>query len=179
MGPAAKNSRKSPQAAKRSAARLAAVQALYQMDMTGLSADAVIVQFFDPDVRRQWSETSMAEFDRGLFTQIVKGVAARRGELDRIIGATLTADWTVERLEIILRRILEAGIYELTERTDVPPRVVITEYVDVAHAFYSGPEPGLVNGVLDRAAHKIRDAEMAAGGRSAGPGRVGTTTGRE
>lgn len=150
-------------ATKRSAARLMAVQALYQMDMTGVSADAVIVQFFDPDVRRQWSETGPAEFDRGLFTQIVKGVTAKREELDRVVGAALSADWTVERLEIILRRILEAGAYELTERTDVPPRVVITEYVDVAHAFYSGAEPGMVNGVLDQLARRFRDQEMAAG----------------
>lgn len=164
MGPAAKNPRKPAQAAKRSAARLAAVQALYQMDMTGVSADAVIVQFSDPDLRRQWAESSFAEFERGLFSQIVRGVTSRRAELDRIIAAALTSDWTVERLEILLRRILEAGTYELTERTDVPPRVVITEYVDVAHAFYSGAEPGLVNGVLDKLAHTFRDTEMAGRG---------------
>lgn len=164
MVSAAKTPRNPAQGAKRSAARLAAVQALYQMEMTGVSADAVIVQFFDPDVRRQWSDSSVVDFDRGLFTQIVRGVTAQRAELDRILGAALTADWTVERLEIILRRILEAGTYELTERTDVPPRVVITEYVDVAHAFYSGAEPGLVNGVLDRLARQFRDAEMAARG---------------
>jgi N utilization substance protein B len=90
-------------------------------------------------------------------------VTAKREELDRVVGAVLSADWTVERLEIILRRILEAGAYELTERTDVPPRVVITEYVDVAHAFYSGAEPGMVNGVLDQLARRFRDQEMAAG----------------
>lgn len=161
-GPRKGSPAKAP-AAKRSAARLAAVQALYQMDMTDVSADAVIVQFFDPEVRRQWSETSPAEFDRGLFTQLVRGVTLKREELDRVVAASLSADWTVERLEIILRRILEAGAYELTERTDVPPRVAITEYVDVAHAFYSGAEPGLVNGVLDKLARKFRDQEMAAG----------------
>lgn len=172
MTPAADNekkpaSRKSGpgkgQGAKRSAARLAAVQALYQMDMTGVSADAVIVQFFDPDVRQQWTETMPADFDRGLFTQLVRGVTLKREELDRVVAASLSGDWTVERLEIILRRILEAGTYELTERSDVPPRVAITEYVDVAHAFYSGAEPGLVNGVLDKLARKFRDQEMAAG----------------
>jgi N utilization substance protein B len=155
--------RKAGHATKRSAARLAAVQALYQMEMTGVSADAVIVQFFDPEVRRQWSETSPAEFDRGMFSQIVKGVAKQRDEFDRIVGAALSADWTVDRLEIILRSILEAGTYELTERTDVPPRVTITEYVDVAHAFYSGAEPGMVNGVLDKISRKFRDTEMSAG----------------
>lgn len=158
-----KPARKSGAAAKRSAARLAAVQALYQMDMTGVSADAVIVQFFDPDVRQDWAETTPADFDRGLFTQLVRGVTLKREELDRVVAASLSGDWTVERLEIILRRILEAGTYELTERNDVPPRVAITEYVDVAHAFYSGAEPGLVNGVLDKLARKFRDQEMAAG----------------
>lgn len=156
-------SRKPGHATKRSAARLAAVQALYQMDMTGVSADAVIVQFLDPELRRQWSDSSMAEFDRGMFSQIVQGVSKQRDELIRIVGAALSADWTVERLEIILRRILEAGTYELTERTDVPPRVTITEYVDVAHAFYSGAEPGMVNGVLDKISRKFRDTEMSAG----------------
>lgn len=150
-------------APKRSAARLAAVQALYQMEMTGVSADAVIVQFFDPELRRQWSDNNPTEFDRGLFSQIVKGVAKQRDEFDRIVAAALSADWTLDRLEIILRGILEAGTYELTERTDVPPRVTITEYVDVAHAFYSGAEPGMVNGVLDKISRKFRDTEMSAG----------------
>ncbi len=163
MMSAANSPNKPAPGSRRSAARLAAVQALYQMDMTGVSADGVIVQFMDPEVRRQWSENGVVDFDRGLFTQLVKGVTAGREELDRVIGAALTTDWTVERLEIILRRILEAGTFEITERTDVPPRVTITEYVDLAHAFYSGAEPGLVNGVLDRLAHKFRDAEMAAG----------------
>ena len=148
---------------KRSAARLAAVQALYQMKMTGESADGVIVQFFDPDVARQWSEINPGEFDRGLFSQLVKGVTTKREELDRVIATVLTSEWPIDRLEIILRCILEAGSYEITERTDVPPRVTITEYVDVAHAFYSGAEPGLVNGVLDRLARSFRDQEMAAG----------------
>jgi N utilization substance protein B len=156
-------SHKTGHAPKRSAARLAAVQALYQMEMTGVSADAVIVQFFDPELRRQWSDNNPTEFDRGLFSQIVKGVTKQREEFDRIVAAALSADWTLDRLEIILRGILEAGTYELTERTDVPPRVTITEYVDVAHAFYSGAEPGMVNGVLDKISRKFRDTEMSAG----------------
>ena len=155
--------RSSGAGSKRSAARLAAVQALYQMKMTGASADSVIVQFCEQDAARKWSEINPGEFDRGLFGQLVKGVTAKREELDRIIGAVLSEDWTVERLEIILRAILEAGTYEITERPDVPPRVAITEYVDVAHAFYSGAEPGMVNGVLDKLARKFRDQEMTAG----------------
>lgn len=163
MVTAANNPKKPAPGSRRSAARLAAVQALYQMDMTSVSADTVIVQFMDPELRRQWWEHGAVDFDQALFKQVVKGVTGGREELDRVIGAALTTGWTVDRLEIILRRILEAGVFELTERTDVPPRVTITEYVDLAHAFYSGAEPGLVNGVLDRVAHKFRDTEMAAG----------------
>lgn len=148
---------------KRSAARLAAVQALYQMKMTGISADAVIVQFCDSELGRQLPDIEPGQFDRGLFSRLVSGVAGKREDIDRIVGMALTGDWTVERLEIILLCILEAGTYELTERPDVPPRVTISEYVDVAHAFYSGAEPGLVNGVLDKLAHKFRDQEMTAG----------------
>lgn len=156
-------SRSSGAGSKRSAARLAAVQALYQMKMTGASADSVIVQFCELDATRKLSEINPGDFDRGLFGQLVKGVTAKRDELDRIIGTVLSEEWTVERLEIILRCILEAGTYEITERPDVPPRVAITEYVDVAHAFYSGAEPGMVNGVLDKLAHKFRDQEMTVG----------------
>lgn len=163
MASAAKPAHKQGPGAKRSAARLTAVQALYQMDMTSASADAVIVQFLDPDIHEELAEGEPMAFDRGLFTQIIRGVTSTRAELDRVITAALTSEWSMERLEIILRRILEAGTYELTERTDVPPRVVITEYVDVAHAFYSGAEPGLVNGVLDRLARQFRDREMSAG----------------
>jgi len=132
------------------------------MKMTGASAETVIVQFCESDVSRKWSEINPGEFDRGLFSQLIKGVTSKRDELDRIIGTVLSADWTVERLEIILRCILEAGSYEITERPDVPPRVAITEYVDVAHAFYSGAEPGMVNGVLDKLARQFRDREMTA-----------------
>jgi N utilization substance protein B len=148
-------------AVRRSSARLAAVQALYQMDMTGISANAVVAQFLDVERREGWHEEKLVDFDKGLFGALVAGVTAKREGLDEIVGASLSNDWTVGRLELILRRILEAGAYELTERTDIPPRVVITEYVDVAHAFYAGQEPGMVNGVLDKIARHFREGEMA------------------
>ena len=154
-------------AVRRSSARLAAVQALYQMDITNIPATAVVAQFLDSDSREGWFEEKLVEFDRGLFNALVVGVSAKREGLDEIVGASLSSDWTVGRLELVLRRILEAGAFELTERTDIPPRVVITEYVDVAHAFYAGQEPGLVNGVLDKIARSFRDGEMA-GSASAG-----------
>ncbi len=148
-------------ALRRSSARLAAVQALYQMDMTGISATAVVAQFLDSASREDWLDEKLVEFDKTLFSALVTGVSAKREGLDEIVGASLSGDWTVGRLELVLRRILEAGAFELTERTDIPPRVVITEYVDVAHAFYAGQEPGLVNGVLDKIARSFRDGEMA------------------
>lgn len=148
-------------AVRRSSARLAAVQALYQMDMTGISANAVVAQFLDPAHGEDWHEEKLVDFDKGLFGALVVGTSAKRDALDEIVGKSLSNDWTVGRLELVLRRILEAGAFELTERTDIPPRVVITEYVDVAHAFYAGQEPGLVNGVLDKIARHFRDGEMA------------------
>jgi N utilization substance protein B len=148
-------------ALRRSSARLAAVQALYQMDMTAIPATAVVAQFLDSSRREDWLDEKLVEFDKTLFGALVTGVSAKREALDEIVGASLSGDWTVGRLELVLRRILEAGAFELTERTDIPPRVVITEYVDVAHAFYAGQEPGLVNGVLDKIARSFRDGEMA------------------
>lgn len=148
-------------AVRRSSARLAAVQALYQMDMTGISANAVVAQFLDPEHGEGWLDEKLVQFDKGLFGALVVGVSAKREALDEVVGASLSGDWTVARLELVLRRILEAGAFELTERADIPPRVVITEYVDVAHAFYAGQEPGLVNGVLDKIARGFRDGEMA------------------
>ena len=98
--------------------------------------------------------------DRNLFTEIVRGVWVRREELADMIGAALVEGWPLKRLEIVLRCILEAGVYELLARTSVPVRVVIDEYVDLAHAFYAGAEPGMVNGVLDTLAHRLRPDEF-------------------
>lgn len=151
---------------RRSAARLAAVQALYQVDVTAADVDTVIKDFRqrgmgghafadDPDTEREVS-VPLVEPDFELMAAIVGGVTRRREDLDGILAGALSADWTPERLELIVRAILRAGAFELLERGDVPLRVVITEYVDVAHAFYGGPEPGLVNAVLDRIGRLVR-----------------------
>lgn len=153
-----------PAAARRSAARLMAVQALYQIELTDSAPDAVISQFADPDLRAELTGGQMMEPDSEMFSDLVRGVIAGRAELDRLIAESLTADWAIGRLDLILRLILEAGAHELTRRPDVPVRVAITEYVDVAHAFFDGAEPGLVNGVLDRIAREHRAGEMTAGG---------------
>lgn len=147
---------------RRSVARLAAVQALYEMDMVGASADPVLSGF----LRNRWNfavddaSPPLAEPDDRLLEDLVRGVSERRQELDASIAPVLAKEWTIERLEVVLRAILRAGTYELLVRTDIPPRVVISEYVSVAHAFFAGKEAGLVNGVLDRLARSLREGEM-------------------
>lgn len=150
---------------KRSAARLAAVQALYEMDIAGASSDGIVRDFLDA----RWTDPggdSGAEFggdvDNGLFTKIVRGVSDDLGSIDEMVAAALSSDWTVPRLEVLVRAVLRAGAFELSTSGQVPSKVVINEYVDVAHAFFSGGEPGLVNGVLDRLARVLRAEEMEA-----------------
>jgi N utilization substance protein B len=150
-------------AANLSAARLAAVQALYQIDLGGGSMEDALLDFLS----ERGNETVDAPDDKiaippdqDLFAEIVRGVWARREELANMIGAALVDGWPLKRLEIVLRCILEAGVYELLARTSVPVRVVIDEYVDLAHAFYAGAEPGMVNGVLDTLAHRLRPDEF-------------------
>lgn len=156
---------------KRRAARLAAVQALYEIAMTEAKPDAVLMEFMG----RRWNGAAgegMAEPDTGLFTRLVRGVQERGADIDPMIGGALEGGWTVDRLELILLSILRAGVYELLADAEVPAPVVITEYVDVAHAFFAGSEPALVNGVLDRLARSLRpDEDMrrgSAGSRQAG-----------
>ncbi len=142
---------------KRSAARLAAVQALYQIELTGGSAANVVREFLMHRFGGGEDDTPGAA-DEALFADLVEGASARRDELDRQISAVLTPDWPLARLEVILRAILRAGAYELIARPDVPARVAISEYIDIAHAFFAGKEPGLVNGVLDALARTFRPA---------------------
>jgi transcription antitermination protein NusB len=152
---------------RRSLARLAAVQAVYQMELSGMlgsgssAADSVIREFFahrfDKDCGPlDADDVDFSKADRGLFSDIVKGVSSRRTELDGMISAALPADWSLERLETVLRALLRAGCYELLVRSDIPPLVVISEYVQIAHAFYSGKEPNMANAILDRLGRVLR-----------------------
>lgn len=141
---------------RRSVARLAAVQALYQVDLSGTLPEVVIAEFLRHRLGREIDGENYGEADTALFAAIVKGVVAREAELDRALSEALTPDWPLERLETVLRAILRAGAFELLALPDVPARVVISEYLDIAHAFFAGKEPGLVNGVLDRIAHLLR-----------------------
>lgn len=156
-----------PAPARRSIARLAAVQALYEMDMAGAAADTVLRRFLEADWEAasapdEMVATTAAHMDRDHFQRIVRGVAEDIGEIDGMIEAALSEAWTVARLEVVLKAVLRAGTFELKAGNGVPPRVVISEYMDVAHAFFSGGEPGLVNAVLDRLGRVLKPEEMEA-----------------
>jgi N utilization substance protein B len=148
-------------ASRRRLARLAAVQALYQLQLNpGLGADAVIREFVRDRLGREIDGELYGEADVELFADIVRGVASDRERLDETLSAALSEEWPLGRLETILRLILEAGAYELARRLDIPPRVTMSEYVGIAHAFFTGSEPGLANGVLDRLARTLRGSEL-------------------
>ncbi len=155
--------------ARRRAARLAAVQALYQIELTGVPPEAVIAEFAAHRLGREQDGIDAGPVDRALFADLVRGAVARAGELDNLVAAVLAEDWPLDRLETTLRAILRAGTYELAARPDVPARVIISEYVDLAAAFFAGKEPGIANGVLDRLARELRpdELEQAKGGRAA------------
>ncbi|HZB91264.1 MAG TPA: transcription antitermination factor NusB [Stellaceae bacterium] len=153
---------------RRSIARLAAVQALYQIDLSGAPAEQVIGEFLNHRLGHEIDGERYGKADPALFAEIVRGAIARRADLDRALSGALTPDWPLERLETVLRAILRAGAFELMARSDVPAPVAINEYLDIAHAFFAGKEPGLVNGVLDRLAQVLRPDEVA-DGRRGGP----------
>jgi len=147
---------------QRGAARLAAVQALYQMDIGGAALPEVLAEF---ELHRLGKEIDGAQYraaDAAFFRALVGGVVADQRSLDPAIDRALSAGWPLARLDATLRAILRAGAYELSARADVPARVVISEYVDVAKAFYEADVPGMVNGVLDTLARTLRPAEFPA-----------------
>ena len=147
-----------------SAARLAAVQVLYQIDLGGGSMEDALLEFMHErgdEIIDAPDDNITIRFDRNLFVELVRGVWARRQELTEMIESALVDAWPLNRLEIVLRCILETGTFELLARQEVPVRVVIGEYVDLTHAFYAGAEPGLVNGVLDTLGHKLRPDEFS------------------
>jgi len=150
--------RRNPNATRRSAARLEAVQALYAMELNGLGTAQALA-----DAGGHLDEAAppdMVAPDTALVAFLVHGVSAEAGILDEMISQSLSGDWSNDRLEAVLRAVLRAGAYEIKARAETPTRVAISEYVDIAHAFYSGPEPGLVNAVLDRIARTLRPTEF-------------------
>ena len=140
----------------RSAARLAAVQALYQMEMEGTPLARLLHEFHEHRLGATIEEETYAEAEVDFFDDVVAGVDARREEIDGLIAGRLAEGWSLERLDRPMRAILRAGTYELIARPDVPAASVINEYLDVAHAFYDKRETGFVNGLLDAIAKSAR-----------------------
>jgi len=143
-------------ARSRSAARLAAVQALYQQEMEAIALPRLLDEFHQHRLGKTIEDVAYADAEVSFFDDLVKGVDARRAEIDAAISARLARGWTIERLDRPMRQILRAGTYELLARIDVATATVISEYVDVADAFYARREKGFVNGLLDAVAKAVR-----------------------
>jgi len=144
----------------RSAARLAAVQALYQMELTGTGAEETAFEFVEYRFGRELETGTAGEVDEDFFRRIVSGVPEHQAEIDAAITGCLAADWRLTRIDSILRAILRAAAFELIAARDVPPKATIDEYVDVAHAFFSGDEPSFVNAALDKLARRKRAVDF-------------------
>jgi N utilization substance protein B len=157
MTPALKEPRK---ANRRSAARLAAVQALYQMDLAGTPLHEILAQFESHWLGQEVEGEQYLPAEAAFFREIVSGVVAEQRRLDPLVDHALASGWPLKRIETILRSVLRAGAYELDKRVDIPARVVISEYVDVANAFVEKDETGMVNAVLDQIARQLRKAEF-------------------
>ncbi|OYY89436.1 MAG: transcription antitermination factor NusB [Sphingomonas sp. 28-66-16] len=143
------NPRTAARSKARAAARLGAVQALYQHDMEQTPLAQLLHEFHNHRLGAEIEDAHYAEADADFFDDVVKGVLAREGEIDAAIAGKLATGWSLERLDKPMKAILRCGTYELLARADVPTGAVITEYVDVAHAFYDKREAGFVNGLLD------------------------------
>ena len=140
----------------RAAARLAAVQALYQQEMEAMPIARLLDEFHQHRLGMEIDDDQYAQAETAFFDDIVSGALARRDEIDGLISAKLAEGWTLERLDRTMLQILRAGIYELLARADVPTGTAISEYVDVAHAFFDAREAKFVNGVLDAVAKSVR-----------------------
>ncbi|MES2054685.1 MAG: transcription antitermination factor NusB [Pseudomonadota bacterium] len=148
--------RTAPRSKARAAARLAAAQALYQHEMEGTAIPSLLHEFHNHRLGATIEDAEYAEAEVDFFDDIVKGTHARLEEIDTAIAAKLAKGWSMTRLDKAMRAILRAGTYELLARPDVPVGTVITEYVDVAHAFFDKREAGFVNGLLDGIAKDVR-----------------------
>lgn len=140
----------------RSVARLAAVQALYQMEVSSAGVEHVIREFIEHRFDRDVEGVTLASADEGFFAELVRGVVGEQVHVDASVARRLAEGWRLERLDATVRAILRAGAFELAHRPDVPTEVVIDEYVEVAKSFFEGTEPGFVNGALDGVAKDVR-----------------------
>lgn len=149
-------SRTTARSKARAAARLAAVQALYQHDMEGTALPTLLHEFHNHRLGATIEDVEYADAEIDFFDDIVTGTHARLPEIDRLVAGKLSSGWSLERLDKPMKAILRAGTYELLARADVPVGAAISEYVDVAHAFYERREAGFVNGLLDAIARQVR-----------------------
>ena len=145
---------------RRGAARLAAVQALYQMDIAGTGLDEILAEFESHWIGRELEGAQYLPAERAFFRDVVSGVLREQRSIDPLVDKALSAGWPLKRIETILRAVLRAGAYELGHRTDVPARVVVAEYVAVADAFVDRDETGMINAVLDQLARQYRAGEF-------------------
>ena len=147
---------------QRSVARLAAIQALYQMEVSGVGVEAVIREFSDRRFDRtlegdpEGEGATLAAADEAFFADLVRGVVGHQREIDATVAGRLAANWRLERLDATVRAILRSGVFELSHRPDVPTEVAINEYVELTKSFFDGPEAGFVNGALDAVARDVR-----------------------
>ena len=146
---------------KRGAARLAAVQALYQMDLAGSGLNEILAEFESHWIGREVEGEQYLPAEKAFFEDIVKGVVREQRALDPLIDKALVERWPLKRIEAILRAALRAGAYELGHRRDVPARAVVSEYADVAAAFVERDEVGMINAVLDQLARDLRAGEFS------------------
>jgi transcription antitermination protein NusB len=150
---------------RRGAARLAAVQALYQMDLAGTGLNDILAEFESHWLGREVEGEQYLPAEAAFFRELVCGFVAEQRRLDPVIDAALAAGWPLKRIDAILRAVMRAGTYELDQKQDIPARVIVSEYVDVANAFVDKDETGMVNAVLDQIARQLRTTEF---GRVAG-----------
>ncbi|MEP3891740.1 MAG: transcription antitermination factor NusB [Hellea sp.] len=161
---------KGPHSKLRRAARLGAVQALYQMDVGGTLSTSVVKEFIEHRFGHE-DEPDYIAADEAFFTDIVEGVVKFQDDIDKSISDNLSAKWTLKRLDLTLRAIMRCAGYEIQRRPDVPALVIIDQYVSIAADFFEGKEPGFVNGALDKMAKAVRAAEFGMiGGPSASHG---------
>ena len=149
-----------PKANRRGAARLAAVQALYQMEIAGKGLNDILAEFESHWLGREVEGEQYLPAEAAFFRDIVGGFVTEQRRLDPLIDQALAAGWPLKRIEAIVRAVLRAGSYELDKRSDIPARVVVSEYVGVANAFVDREETGMVNAVLDALARKFRAGEF-------------------
>jgi N utilization substance protein B len=156
----AKDKPKPSEITARTAARIAAVQALYQMDLAGTDLNDVIAEFLNERLSGDNRDEMLASADRVFFADILRAVVRRQREIDPMIDEQLAVGWRLVRVDSILRAILRGGVAELVDRYDVPARVAISEYVNVARVFFDEDEPRVVNGILDKLARRLRTSEF-------------------